>query len=246
MASTKQCPTCKAEKEMCEFESKKKKEPTKLCQQCRKDDYAKNREQHLQRRRTYYENNREKILEKLATVEEKAKRNERNKQRRQVDPAFRIAESLKVRIHEILSTYKDTTTNYLLGATKLFIKMWLEYQFDENMSWDNFATYWNIDHVIPVSFFKITEKSEQMICFHWTNLRPLSKLENIKKFNRIKPNDILTHVETLRTFVKTNVDYQECFEKSIWPRLELGYGNNVEDKDSFTKFLKSVIRSEVP
>ena len=58
-------------------------------------------------------------------------------------------------------------------------------------------------------------------------------------------HDICSHVETIKRFVSLNADYQECFHKSIWPRLELGNGNNVKDEGSFDNFLKSAIRIEV-
>jgi hypothetical protein len=56
--------------------------------------------------------------------------------------------------------------------------MFLEYQFDENMSWDNHGKYWSIDHVIPCASFDMSNIDEQKKCFHWSNLQPLSIKEN--------------------------------------------------------------------
>jgi hypothetical protein len=240
------CGKCKETKDLLCFVSTRKNEPTQNCDTCRKSEYAKNREHQLEYRKQKYAANKNEILAKMKSDEEKAKRNARNKKRRQIDPSFRISESLKVRIHEILKEYKDETCNYLLGANKIFLKKWLEYQFDSNMSWNNFATYWHIDHVIPIAFFNITQKEEQRVCFHWTNLRPLSKTANIKKHKKILVDDIITHAETICDFVSLHKCNQECYEKSIWPRLKLGYGKNNKDNKSFEDFLKSIIRSEAP
>jgi hypothetical protein len=242
---TKICLKCKVEKNItCFVSPRQPSKHTQQCDTCRKHEYQRTRESQLAYRHKAYAEKKDQILAKMASKEEKEKRNARNKARRQTDPSFRISESLKVRIHEILKEYKDETSNYLLGANKVFLKKWLEYQFESEFSWDNFAAFWQIDHVIPVSFFDITSKDEQKVCFHWTNLRPLHKTKNIKKHAKIIKDDILKHVKVVNNFISLNPQYQECFEKSIWSRLELEDGKNFKDDDGLKDFLKLTIRSE--
>ncbi len=42
-----------------------------------------------------------------------------------------------------------------------------------------------IDHIIPCSSFDLTKDENQKACFHYTNLQPLTKEENMKKSNKI-------------------------------------------------------------
>lgn len=66
------------------------------------------------------------------------------------------------------------------------LKEHLESQFDENMNWDNYGSYWEIDHIIPQNLFNITtvEDKEFQICWSLKNLRPLEKIAN-----RSRPKD---------------------------------------------------------
>ena len=66
------------------------------------------------------------------------------------------------------------------------LKEHLESQFDENMNWDNYGDYWEIDHIIPQNLFNITtvEDEQFQVCWSLANLRPLEK-----SVNRSRPKD---------------------------------------------------------
>jgi hypothetical protein len=219
-----------------------------MCTDCTKafykNVYQEKRGEYLAYRKDYYETNKKAILEKMSNEESKKKRNERNRQRRKTDPAWRISESLKVRIIEVLRDHKMDSSSKHIGCTKEQLLRWLEYQFDEHMTWENHADYWHVDHMIPIKFFDVTNRDEQLVCFNWTNLRPYEKSKNVSKFNKILEDDILLHCQILNEFVNDNPEYQEYFEKSIWSRFTLEYGNNYKDDEGFKAFLKSIIRIE--
>ena len=42
------------------------------------------------------------------------------------------------------------------------------------MTWENYGSYWEIDHIVPISWFKT---NEQVINYAWklSNLQPLEK-----------------------------------------------------------------------
>lgn len=63
------------------------------------------------------------------------------------------------------------------------LKEHLEKQFDENMDWDNYGTYWEIDHIIPQNMFIFDNynDSEFLICWSLVNLRPLERLSNRRR-----------------------------------------------------------------
>jgi len=68
----------------------------------------------------------------------------------------------------------------------MFLKKWIEWQFNSNMTWENYGSYWHIDHVIPCSQYELNKD-----VFKWNNLRPLEKFKNLSKNNKIIQNDIL-------------------------------------------------------
>lgn len=73
----------------------------------------------------------------------------------------------------------------MIGVSPNEVKLHLENQFVNDMSWDNYGgkNGWQIDHIIPLSSAKT--KEELMALFHYTNLQPLSKEDNLKKGNKI-------------------------------------------------------------
>jgi 5-methylcytosine-specific restriction endonuclease McrA len=50
------------------------------------------------------------------------------------------------------------------------------------MCWDNYGE-WHIDHIIPISHGK--NQKEIYKLNYYTNLRPLWKIENLKKSNKL-------------------------------------------------------------
>ena len=66
------------------------------------------------------------------------------------------------------------------------LKQHLEKQFDQNMSWENYGSYWHIDHIIPQSklLYDSMEHPNFQKCWDLSNLRPLEKFENLRKGNK--------------------------------------------------------------
>lgn len=84
----------------------------------------------------------------------------------------------------IKNNFQKGKTLKMLGCSIQEFKLYLEQQFDENMDWSNYGKdkYWEIDHIKPCSSFNLIDIEQQNICFHYTNLQPLTILQNrIKK-----------------------------------------------------------------
>lgn len=73
----------------------------------------------------------------------------------------------------------------LLGITLEELKNHLESQFDSNMNWDNYGSYWWIDKIIPCSKYRYGVPGEFHKCWNLKNLRPLNKNSCQKKSNKI-------------------------------------------------------------
>jgi hypothetical protein len=103
--------------------------------------------------------------------------------RRQTNPAFKIATVLRTRMYGVLAGLrKSAPTVKLLGCSLEDFKKYLEARFLPGMSWENHgAKGWHVDHVIPCAAFDLTDPEQQKICFHHTNLQPLWARDNLRK-----------------------------------------------------------------
>ena len=61
------------------------------------------------------------------------------------------------------------------------LKKHLEFQFDDNMKWENYGNYWHIDHIIPQSLLPYSSMEEENFkkCWSLNNLRPLEAKQNM-------------------------------------------------------------------
>ena len=150
---TKVCVACNQEKVLTEFYTHKRspKGRTSRCKECKKNYLS--QPEHLEKRRNW-------------------KKNYLN-----TNPAHRLIHSLGVRISVILKNKKIDRTIEFLGCSPKEWVVYLEKQFDSNMNWENYGTYWEVDHIVPLS---------KGGSFHYTNTQPLSVTENRSKGNRVE------------------------------------------------------------
>lgn len=111
--------------------------------------------------------------------------NEYEKRRRKSDLNFNLRCRLRSRLHTALKgVYKSEHTFDLLGCSIEYLRDYLEKQFEPGMSWDNIGE-WHIDHIIPCSYFDLTDPIQQRICFNFRNLQPLWAKDNQTKSNKL-------------------------------------------------------------
>lgn len=86
----------------------------------------------------------------------------------------------------VKKTKKLSHARDFIGCTKEELLKYLESKFSEGMSWENYGRKgWHIDHIIPCSFFDLTDTEQQKKCFHYTNLQPLWWDDNLRKSNKL-------------------------------------------------------------
>ena len=138
----------------------------------------------------------------------KTKRKDYLKDKYHTDIHTRIAQLHRNRIRKAL---KDNTkcmkSLEMLGCPIDVAREWLEYNFTNDMSWENCGTYWHIDHITPCASFDLSQEDEQMICFHWTNIAPLKKEVNLKKGAKIQLEHIEKFQQKVEDFIKVNPLY---------------------------------------
>jgi hypothetical protein len=193
----KTCNKCGIEKLLSEFSKdvSKKDGIRNSCKQCAKEKYLSNRENEIQRSKTYQRINREKVLKqklihaKKYFVENHDKIKEYQKKykanRRKNDFLFKLADNMRTRVYRFLKKneiHKTNRTFDLVGCSPLELKKHLEEKFIDDMCWDNQGK-WHIDHITPLSSAK-TEEELYKLC-HFTNLQPMWATDNIKKGSKI-------------------------------------------------------------
>lgn len=134
--------------------------------------YAKeNREDLLTKKSQYAKNNRAKINAKKSIYE---------KHRRASDPLYRLIRNTRNMVLRYMLGSKDKKTQEIVGCTFEELKLHIENQFTEGMTWENYGTDgWHIDHVKPLAM--ANTKEEIIASNHYTNLQPMWQLDNLKK-----------------------------------------------------------------
>lgn len=152
--------------------------------------------------KNYYLNNKEDILKQQKEFSKEYNKNYRIKNKDKIkkynkeytkkrfknDNIFRLKMILRNRVKDVLKkNFKSGSAVKDLGCSVEELKRYLESQFEPGMTWDNWGNKkgdWSIDHIIPLSKVDLTNKEEFLKVCHYTNLRPMWHIDNIKKGNK--------------------------------------------------------------
>lgn len=121
------------------------------------------------------------------------------------DPIIRYRDKKKWQI--ALRRYvleKQVSENYApyFGLDINSFREWIEIQFTGDLSWDNFGSKWQFDHIVPVAYFDFDKEEDLKLCWNFINIR-VEKVEIDKsKGNRIDVMAVKQYFEALLT--KTN------------------------------------------
>lgn len=162
--------------------------------------YLANRDEILSDARDYYDNNRDSI---------RKYHNDYNKERRLIDPNFRLRATISASINFYLkSNGSSKNGNSCLDYLEYSIdelRAHLQTLFEPWMNWDNYGRYdtktwkdddpstwkWQIDHIIPQSTLPFTSVKDENVkkCWALENLRPYSAKQNfLEGVSKIRHN----------------------------------------------------------
>lgn len=111
------------------------------------------------------------------------------KKKRTTNPTYAFLLRIRSRLYWY---FKNNNMNYkikkddmkMIGCSPTDLKLHLENQFNNGMSWENYGHKgWHIDHIIPLSSAKTVE--DVLALNHYTNLQPLWATDNQKKGKKI-------------------------------------------------------------
>jgi len=138
-----------------------------------------NKEKHRQNAKDYYQKNKKHANE----VKRKRRLN-----RRHSDKFYAFRESVRNLVKQSFrdrNYTKSSKAEKIIGCDWPYLKVHIESQFTDGMSWENRAD-WHIDHIIPLASAKTQE--DVLRLNHYSNLRPLWAIDNLKKGSTIPHN----------------------------------------------------------
>ena len=136
-------------------------------------------------------NNPEKVKQsrRESWKKNKKRNNEHKKSRYHNDIDFYIYTICRTRLNKALTINQKTgRTIEILGCSIFELRKYLESMFTNKITWKNRGfgkDKWNIDHIIPLSFFNLQDPTEQKQACHYTNLQPMMQDDNLQKGDRI-------------------------------------------------------------
>tara|TARA_R110002074_G_scaffold361651_1_gene534688 strand:+ start:139 stop:648 length:510 start_codon:yes stop_codon:yes gene_type:complete len=137
------------------------------CQSCRnqydRKHYSQNKDKKEEYNKEYYQENKEELNKKNTKYQTNKYAN---------DVEYKLINNVRNRIYKALKENKTKRSIEYLGCSIKHYKTYLQQQFDEVMTWDNYGTHWEIDHIHPLS---------KGGSFHYTNTQPLTIKENRRK-----------------------------------------------------------------
>lgn len=95
--------------------------------------------------------------------------------KRKINPIFRLKLDLRTRLSQFLKgkgLKKNKKTIQIIGCTWEELKIHIETQFKEGMTWENQGNIWQLDHIIPLGLAKTIDDAYKYS--HYSNLKPLT------------------------------------------------------------------------
>lgn len=188
-----ECKACVIRKNSIYYEENK--EEVKKKRKVRRDLHKEEKREYDKKRRVdlkdiiklkkhiYYQLHKDKINQKL-------------REKRKKDIQFKIAANLRKRQYNVIkNSCKSGSAVRDLGISIFDFKKYLEERFysnpdtGETMSWDNYGRPngkmgWDIDHIIPLCAFDLTNRKQFLKACNYTNLRPMWAKQNMFENDR--------------------------------------------------------------
>ena len=111
------------------------------------------------------------------------------RRKRMQNPTNRVRHNLSKRLQQIMRSNgrsKDSiNTAQALGCSVDFLRRHIESQFTRGMTWENYGSFWQVDHIQPCASFDHSDDEQIKKCWHFSNLQPLRSEENNTKADSI-------------------------------------------------------------
>lgn len=151
------------------------------------DYYQANRQKLSVQHKEYYQANKKQILAQRKDYRQTNKEqiNKYQNDKRNTSLAFKLIANLRNRHGSVLKGICSTTKG--LGCDSNFLREYIENQWIEGMTWNNYGNkkgQWSIDHIVPLSIYH-TQPELLPKLIHYSNMQPMWHVENVKKGNKV-------------------------------------------------------------
>lgn len=245
-STDKTCRTCQEQKPLTEYYITSGKYHTLDCKECTK---AKQREKNKLITREQKDANNEKAREKYAKTKDEVNAIRREKHQKNKDdhnkyqreyyqkykseinpkryeietnPREKIRRSLQTSLRRILRGGSSKFSLKYFGCSSVFLRKWLLYQLDDDMTLENYSVYWTIDHLKPCAQYDLLDEDQVKQCFYWVNIRPLLATQNWEKNSHYDDSPIMDQYNKAIQFQElysTITPYTEETEDGLKPIL---------------------------
>ena len=209
------CNVCNEEKT--EFRINRKK-----CLDCERD-HGREYRRTTDKAKIWVENNREHMSELQHMHYEREKDNikEKFKVRYKTDLIFKLSVDHRKVISSLIRGRIKKSSKHL-NCTRDRLINWLQYQFDEEMSFENYGTVWVADHVLPVNEFLSGNHSAEII-LNWVNIKPILKIKNLRKNKYSEESQCKIHYENIKHYykirnLKEDIEYLRVLDSHCYDR----------------------------
>ena len=110
-------------------------------------------------------------------------------------------------------------------------RQWIAIQFTDELNWDNFASSWQFDHLVPVTYFDFSIESDLYLCWNFINIRVERLEHNKNRGNRI---DVLS-VKPYFQHLYSKTGYGFCLQ--MIKRLDIIEISNIESNSAIENFI---------
>jgi hypothetical protein len=215
------CKKCTSERDKEENHRPAPDAPPKICSKCSKEQpanqyrYRSNTCLTCEKERLYEwrKANPEKFKKICKTYREKDDKKENRatylRDKYATDMNFRLEKLYRTRVrYFIKGGISKGRAKYeaILGCSWDTLREWLESNFVDGMTWENYGTVWHVDHTLPCSIFDFNIEENVRTCFNWSNLSPMFGLENISKSDKVNMTLVINIKEKARKFIATHQD----------------------------------------
>lgn len=179
--------------------------------------------EHADVRQKWHDENIDRIVELQANhyQNNKPKIRENYNKRYAKDDKFKIERNERTRLQHLVQ--KITCTEDYIGRKCENEMRWIEFNFDDDMNWENHGILWDVDHVIPVSKWDLLDEEQVKLCFDWKNVSPLECEKNrTDKRHKIDNEQITRHMRRLKKYftefkldMKELLEYKEKIDKQL-------------------------------
>lgn len=102
-----------------------------------------------------------------------------------LDMHHHLARSLRIRMNQAVNNNQKAGSVVAdLGCSISAFKLYIENQFEDEMTWNNYGK-WHLDHVLPLASFDLTDRQQFLEAANWLNYQPLWAEDNLTKGSKV-------------------------------------------------------------